>query len=334
MALNSSSSKEFIFKLTDHELLRFLYNKIHNNSLPNYITILEYDLFGTLKNPWEIWEEFGTSNSNCEKDLYFFTTLKKKSATSSCFVRTIGIGTWEGEDTGKNIVAKDKNKLLGVKKYFRFEKSNTNHDGEWILHEYSLDKSLITNPSAKNYVLCRFIKNCIPLPRKNTRTKNIVAQDDKERKTIVPGCSATTISGNNTLLTEYIIYEEPRNESNGNTESHNKEEEKNVTNIWPKETVILGPEAANKFAEEDGNQPDDSNNEAEEDGDLIMSKEKDGDVIMNKEENGDASMSWPELFSRQLMDANEGCLIKEEDVKMISNEFYKDLLLENIDINK
>lgn len=32
-----------------------------------------------------------------------------------------------------------------------------------------------------------------------------------------------------------------------NTKSHYKEDEKDVRNIWPRETTILGLEAANKF---------------------------------------------------------------------------------------
>jgi hypothetical protein len=144
MALNSST-------FTDDELLRpFLYNKIHNIPLPNYINILEQDLFGTKKNPWEIWKEFEASHSYCGKDLYVFSILRKKSATSTRVVRTIGIGAWEGEDSGKSIFAKDTNRLLGIRKRYRFEKSDTKQDGGWILHEYSLDKSLITNPSVSN----------------------------------------------------------------------------------------------------------------------------------------------------------------------------------------
>ena len=61
--------------------------------------------------------------------------------------------------------------------------------------------------------------------------------------------------------------------------------------------------------------------------------EDDGDVTTGKEENSDAIMSWPELFSLRLREMNGGCLIEEEDVPMISNQFYKDLLLENININ-
>jgi hypothetical protein len=77
MPLNTSSNKDFT--PTDHELLQlFLYNKIYNKPLPNHISIIEYDLFGTEQNPWEILKEFGASHSYCGKNLYFFTTLKKK----------------------------------------------------------------------------------------------------------------------------------------------------------------------------------------------------------------------------------------------------------------
>jgi hypothetical protein len=135
---------------SDDELLRpLLYNKIHNIPLPNYINIFEHDLFGTVKNPWEIWEEFKDSRSYCGKDLYVFSILRKKSA-SKRVVCTIGIGTWEGEDTGKSIFAKDTNQLLGIKKRYRFEKSDSYQYGGWILYEYSLDKSLISNPSVSN----------------------------------------------------------------------------------------------------------------------------------------------------------------------------------------
>jgi hypothetical protein len=56
-------------------------------------------------------------------------------------------------------------------------------------------------------------------------------------------------------------------------------------------------------------------------------------IEVDGDEDDDASMSWPELFSLQLREMCEGCLIEEEDVPMISNPFYKDLLLENININ-
>jgi hypothetical protein len=55
-----------------------------------------------------------------------------------------------------------------------------------------------------------------------------------------------------------------------------------------------------------------------------MNKEED------KEEDGGAIMSWPELFSQELREKNEGSLIEEEDVQMLPNNFFKELLLENI----
>ncbi|AES82706.2 NAC transcription factor-like protein [Medicago truncatula] len=200
MTLNSRSNNDFT--PTDDELIRsFLYNRIHNNPVPNYITILDYELFGIVKNPWEIWEEFAPSHSYCGKDLYFFTTLKKKSATSKRLIRTIGSGTWEGEDTGKGIVAKETNKVLGIKKRFRFGKSNTFHDGAWILHEYNLDKSLINNTLANNYVLCRFRKNLkINQHQSNSHLMNSIGiprinvELDGQGKTVVPGHAENDIS--------------------------------------------------------------------------------------------------------------------------------------------
>jgi hypothetical protein len=64
----------------------------------------------------------------------------------------------------------------------------------------------------------------------------------------------------------------------------------------------------------------------EDDGDIIINN--DNDLIMSKEEEGCVTMSWPELFAQELLKKNEGCLIKEEDVPMLSNDFYKDLLCE------
>ncbi|KAK2454448.1 NAC domain-containing protein [Trifolium repens] len=323
MALNSST-------FTDDELLRpFLYNKIHNIPLPNYINILEQDLFGTVKNPWEIWEEFKDSHSYCGKDIYVFSILRKKSATSTRVVRTIGIGAWEGEDTGKSIFAKDTNRLLGIRKRYRFEKSAYEHGG-WILHEYSLDKSLITNPSAKNYVLCRFrknlkrglqntetriyhqpnshITNCSVVPRKKPRMNN-VGQDRSQSKTVaVPPCAAatTTISENNSVWLEENIGQKPRNQLDS---ENNKTDAVRITNETEREF--------NKDVECTMNKEDD--------GDIIINN--DNDLIVSKEE-GCVTMSWPELFAQELLKKNEGCLIKEEDVPMLSNDFYKDLLFE------
>ncbi|XP_016185752.1 NAC domain-containing protein 41-like [Arachis ipaensis] len=121
--LPSGASKKF--KPTDEELIQdFLLNKINGRPLPNNGTILEGEMFGTEKNPWEIWEE-NVENSYDGKDLYFFTTLKRKFSTNSLrMVRTIGLGSWEGEDIGKEIMANKTNQRIGMRKRYRFEKSD------------------------------------------------------------------------------------------------------------------------------------------------------------------------------------------------------------------
>ncbi|RYR46181.1 hypothetical protein Ahy_A07g031938 [Arachis hypogaea] len=62
-------------------------------------------------------------------------------------VRTNGLGSWEGEDIRKEIMANKTNQRIGMRKRYRFEKSGTSHDGGWILHQYSIDSSLLPNPS-------------------------------------------------------------------------------------------------------------------------------------------------------------------------------------------
>ncbi|XP_058747199.1 NAC domain-containing protein 83-like [Vicia villosa] len=292
-ALNSRLSKYFM--PTDDELLqKFLYNKINNKPIPNYLNIIEHDLFGTNKNPLDIWNEFEASFSYGGKDLYFFTTLKKKSATSTRSIRTIGSGNWEGEDTGKNIFAKDTDQLLGLKKRYRFERSNTPQDGGWILHEYNLNKSLINNTPVNNYVLCRFRKN-LKSESKNTqakssigdksnshlrnisRIKNYSAQESKEREPIIPKQEEPVIpkqvepviSENNVLVKKYIIYEEEITQSNdGGNEG--------------------------KYGDDD-----------------------------------DDEMSCPEFFAKNLLEINGEGFIKEDDVQILNNSSHKDFLLEN-----
>ncbi|KAJ1405212.1 NAC domain [Sesbania bispinosa] len=267
MAPNSPSRKEF--NPTDDQLLRlFLYNKVHGKPFPS-------------NNPWEIWQQFGDGSHsyNGGKDLYFFTTLKKKSPSrtsrSRRSVRTIGCGSWEGEDTGKIIVASGTNQLLGIKKRYRFEKSGTDHDGGWILHEYSLGPSMLSNPHAINWVLCRF--------RKNLKNESSVT---RQRKTIVLALASATAESenNNVRLGEDIFLRGPRNHL-----------ESGVNRTKVVETTST--KSKSEYKEEDGN----------------------------------VTMFGPESFSMELREF-EGCLIQEEDIPLLPNPFYLDLLLEMIDI--
>ncbi|OMO72171.1 No apical meristem (NAM) protein [Corchorus capsularis] len=118
--------------------------------------VQECDLYGH-KEPWEIWDMFGGATHN-QEDVYFFTQLKKKSCNGSRINRSVGSGTWKGEDSGKEI--KDPRYSptpLGFRKRFRYEDGNPEQIGRWILHEYRLSDSLIKNDM--DYVLCRLRKN-------------------------------------------------------------------------------------------------------------------------------------------------------------------------------
>ena len=130
-----ASTNALSFNPTDEDLiLSFHSNKANGKPLPNEATINihECDLYGN-KNPWEIWEAFEGSNT---RELYFFTTKKKKP---SRLVRTTGLGSWEAKSNkGRAIMAKDTHQHIGTKKCLWLEKSGTIHDGAWIMHEYCL----------------------------------------------------------------------------------------------------------------------------------------------------------------------------------------------------
>ncbi|XP_057426088.1 NAC transcription factor 32-like [Lotus japonicus] len=305
MTATSSSVSRKEFNPTDDELLQlFLYNKVHGKPLPDNANILEYDLYGET-NPWEIWEEFGDSNSYGGKDLYFFTKLKKKLGASARSVRTIGLGSWESEGAGKIVVAH--NKLLGMKKRFRFEKSGTIEDGKWNMHEYSLDSSLLTDSSAVNHVLCRFRKNFGNNTRKRSTSKQNMT-DTTKRRTLALELAATTESF--MFLLEFLSLSSFCKNSHygtaSTTHAQGAMDKKNNDN-----KISLGEDISQVPK--------------------IYTESRDKtEVVKTITADGDFTMSWPELFAMQL---RLGCSIEEEEINMLPNTFCKDLLLENIDIN-
>ncbi|KAK7267721.1 hypothetical protein RIF29_20399 [Crotalaria pallida] len=125
MAHASPSTSSKTYKPRDEELIKdFLYNKVQGKPVPNCLSVIEYDLYGD-QDPWEIWENFKESSYD-GKDLYVFTTLKKKSLNGSRFGRIIGGGSWEAEDTGKKVLGeRTKRQCIGIKKRFRYEKNKT-----------------------------------------------------------------------------------------------------------------------------------------------------------------------------------------------------------------
>ncbi|KAK3217840.1 hypothetical protein Dsin_011810 [Dipteronia sinensis] len=162
------------FRPSDEELLGyFLYKKVSRVALPpQYDTLIrDCDLYGNLE-PWQIWDFFKDDDDDGEEeDMFFFTQLKKNSVNGSRINRKVGLGSgsWQSEDSANKVPPGELETKLGFKKRFRYEnKASQDHDGAWIMYEYSLDSSLLEPRQHNNYVLCRFKRNV----KAGKKTKN------------------------------------------------------------------------------------------------------------------------------------------------------------------
>ncbi|OVA02497.1 NAC domain [Macleaya cordata] len=131
------------FSPTDQQLIQFYLGKKVNEEAPPCNVIKHINLYGE-KEPWAIFDE-DDDDFDDERDVrYFFTTLKK-TGTGKRVLRTAGIGTWTGQDKGKEIYD-DQNEVIGFKKHFAFTLGKTNKSSSpssssadsWIMHEFSL----------------------------------------------------------------------------------------------------------------------------------------------------------------------------------------------------
>ncbi|KAK6233655.1 hypothetical protein QUC31_006061 [Theobroma cacao] len=150
----------FGFKPSDRSLTCYLFSKVTSKSMLHLdqVQIKDFDLYGE-KEPWEIWDLHGGCNLQSDEDLYFFTKLKKKSQNGSRINRSVGTGTWMGEDSGKPIYSQlSAIQPLGFKRRFRYEGGVPQQVGQWIMHEYSLNTTLVPE-NDQGYVLCRVRKN-------------------------------------------------------------------------------------------------------------------------------------------------------------------------------
>ncbi|KAL6144123.1 hypothetical protein ACLB2K_054818 [Fragaria x ananassa] len=108
------------------------------NVLGRNKVVFDCDLYGQ-QEPWEIWEAYKTKRPNdlrLHKDLYFFTQHKKMKSTDKRIRRTVGSGTWKGNDSGKPV--KSSGRKIGLKKRFTYGNEKSKHHGCWILHEFYL----------------------------------------------------------------------------------------------------------------------------------------------------------------------------------------------------
>ncbi|ESR43718.1 hypothetical protein CICLE_v10013730mg [Citrus x clementina] len=150
------------FLPSEEQLVRYyLFNRISGIPTPfvEYF-VKDVDLYD-YEESWDIWKQFGGSNLEDGEDLYFFTHLKKKSINGSRINRKVGSGAWQGEDAGELVLSCNSNRPIGSKKIFRYENDNSPHNRCWIMHEYTLNASLLpqNHHSSNDCVLCRLRKN-------------------------------------------------------------------------------------------------------------------------------------------------------------------------------
>ncbi|KAL6140349.1 hypothetical protein ACLB2K_058649 [Fragaria x ananassa] len=97
------------------------------------------------------------------------------SSTDKCIRRTVGSGTWKGNDSEKPVKSFETGRVIGSKKKFTYENEESDHHGCWILFEFYLDRSLRDKKEkAKDYVLC--------LLRKNGEPKTKIEKKRKQRE--------------------------------------------------------------------------------------------------------------------------------------------------------
>ncbi|KAM7257373.1 hypothetical protein ACFE04_014632 [Oxalis oulophora] len=191
----------FRFLPTDQELLEcLLYNRVTTGvPLLDCPNVYEDDFYGKSTEVLEIWNKFGgpqlernSVGMEGDLDLFVFTHLLKKATSRKKFIRTVGTGCWEGENSSEPVFGAD-GSVLGSKKRFKYSnKKNSQVDGLWSMIEFSLAGSyfLEQNPNiSTDLVLCRIRKG-------KTSTKKRKFQDIITQRGELPTSQST---GNNNI---------------------------------------------------------------------------------------------------------------------------------------
>ncbi|KAM7253552.1 hypothetical protein ACFE04_021706 [Oxalis oulophora] len=160
----------FRFLPMDQELLEcLLYERVTTGvPLLDCPNVYEDDFYGKSTEVLEIWNKFGgpqlernSVGMEGDLDLFVFTHLLKKATSRKKFIRTVGTGCWEGENSSEPVIGAD-GSVLGSKKRFKYSnKKNSQVDGLWSMIEFSLAGSyfLEQNPNiSTDLVLCRIRK--------------------------------------------------------------------------------------------------------------------------------------------------------------------------------
>ncbi|CAK8543832.1 unnamed protein product [Lathyrus sativus] len=163
----------FRFHPSDEELVvHYLRNKVTSSPLPASF-IAEIDLYKY--NPWELPSKalFG------EEEWYFFTPRERKYPKGLRPNRAAGEGYWKATGTDKPILTSCGLESIGVKKALVFYKGRPPKGSktEWIMHEYRLHHSVISNSNHSGsmrldeWVLCR-VRQKTGSPRRSLEDSN------------------------------------------------------------------------------------------------------------------------------------------------------------------
>ncbi|XP_050125769.1 NAC domain-containing protein 105-like [Malus sylvestris] len=179
----------FRFHPTDQDLISFfLYHRVlHRESLTaycnNFKLIYEFDLFGKTP-PWVVWENFGGPCLDGQ-DLFFFCQLKNRSEAR--IKREIDAGGTWSESNSKPVKDFQNEKPIGKKRNLRYEKEGCEHNGEWLLEEYSMLPSVVGGSDDSDHevgkvVLCRLKKNSRSGNKKNCSNATQHVNEERAKK--------------------------------------------------------------------------------------------------------------------------------------------------------
>ncbi|KAL6176328.1 hypothetical protein ACLB2K_052962 [Fragaria x ananassa] len=187
--------------MDDELLFHYLKPMVNGQMVPEKDPLFcESDLYGNLE-PWQIWQEFESRHVNDlrkNKDMYFFTQNKK---LGSRIYRKVGTGSWKGQGAGNPVYLLDHNAkptttLLGLRKTYTYVNRNSAHHGHWVMYEFQLDSSQITQLT-NDCVLC-MLRNNDELPK---RKRNQEEEGLEEQ-------SVEGSAGDNHLSSDALVVEE------------------------------------------------------------------------------------------------------------------------------